>query len=174
MPHSAVLHCDPRWNWSRVQKPHVHGTCGCHGNCNTQRLQRSLCFIKWLQGMAKRMWASWHERYSITFGFAHPASCWGDFVLFFLQMETNCSKQSCCVFLPESESFSWTHLGLSLPMNVAVLDKFLKKADGCFWVLAFSVQSVHGLWLKTWSPLWQPNPDCLSVPVNNSFVSLTD
>lgn len=23
-----------------------------------KRLQRSLCFIKWLQGMAKRMWAS--------------------------------------------------------------------------------------------------------------------
>lgn len=82
--------------------------------------------------------------------------------------------QSCCVFLPESESFSWTHLGLSLPMNVAVLDKFLKKADGCFRVPAFSVQSVHGLWLKTWSPVWQPNPDRLSVPVNNSFVSLTE
>lgn len=58
VPYSATLHCDPRWNLGCIQKPYGHGTCGCHGNRNTQRLQRSLCFIKWLQGMTKRTWAS--------------------------------------------------------------------------------------------------------------------
>lgn len=90
--------------------------------CNTQRLQRSLCFMKWLRGMAKCTWASWHNGWSIRFRFIHRVSCW-----WFWKMETNCSEQGCCAFHPKSGSFSWTHPGLSLSQNAAILDKFMKK-----------------------------------------------
>lgn len=167
-----MLHCDPRRGC--VQKPRSHGTCGCHGNCNTQRLQRSLCFIKWLQGMAKRTWASWHEGCSITFWFIRQASCWGDFVSFlFANGDKLLGTRLLCIPSQESVLFMDTP-GAFITYERCSIRYIHEKADGCFRVPAFSVQSVHGLWLKTWSRVWQPNPDRLSVPVNNAFVSLTE
>lgn len=80
--------------------------------------RRSLCFIKWLQGMTKRTWAS---------GMKDVRSGFDLFTAPHFLMETNCSEQGCCVFLPKSLSLSRTRPRLSLPLNAATLDKFMKK-----------------------------------------------
>lgn len=64
----------------------------------------------------------------------------------FLKMETNCSEQGRCVFLPKSQSFSWTQPELSLPPNAAILDKFMKKQMAALSILpaVFSLCTVFG------------------------------
>lgn len=141
----AVTHTD--------QKPLGHAAWGCHGNPNTQRLQRSLCFIKWLQGFAKthvgvleqrRLDAAWML-------FAERPS-----QSFFWKMETNRSEQGCRVSPPRS--WTQTQTQQSFPLSPAVLDTFVGKAGGCRRLV------------KTWSR--QPrNPDfclCLSITLLSS------
>lgn len=115
-----MLHCDPWWNPGCIQKPSGHGACGCHRNCNG-----GPCFIKWLQGMTKCTWASGVKDVRSGFDlFAVPPV---EEIYLFILMETNCSEQGCRVCLPKSLPLSWTWPGLSLPLNVATLDKFMKK-----------------------------------------------
>ncbi len=88
---------------------------------NTQRLQRSLCFIKWLQGMTKCTWVSGMKDVRSDFDLFT-----GSPVKVIFSKEANCSEQGCWVFLPKSLSFSWTQPGLSLPANAAKLHIFMK------------------------------------------------
>lgn len=137
-------HCDPRWNPGCIQKPYCHstcGTCGCHGNHNTQRLQRSLVSLngckEWQNTRGRLAWRMFDQVliYSARLLLRR----------IFL-METNCSEQGCCVFLPKSLSLSRTLPGLSLPPNAATLDKFIKKqmAATGFLHTVFSLYTAFG------------------------------
>lgn len=66
------------------------------------------------------------EGCSIRFWFIRHASHCGHLFIYLFLIETNCSEQGCHVCLPKSVSLSWPRPGLSLPLNVATLDRFMK------------------------------------------------
>lgn len=74
-------------------------------------------------------------------------------------METNCSEQGCCVFLPKSLSLSRTLPGLSWPPSAAILDKFMKKqmAATGFLPTVFSLYTAFGWNLGPCLPV-KPRP----------------
>lgn len=155
--HTATLHYDPPWGLGCIHKPYSDGACGCHGNCNTQRLQRSLCFIKWPQGMTKHMWASGTKDVRSDFDLF-------GLLLMFLKNENKLLINWDLCFLSQEYVLFMYMARLSLPVNAAALDKFMKKQMAARGLLP-AVCFIFSWKLDSFIPV-------IRKPVNNSFVFL--
>lgn len=130
--------------------------------------REAFCFIKWLQGMTKRTWASGMKDVRSRFDLFTERPVEGGFfsLFFFLNGDKLLGTRLLCI--PSQESV-W----LSLPPNAAILDKFMKKQMAATGALpaVLGLCAVFG-WKKTRRSVW--NPARSSVPVNNSFVFLVE
>lgn len=122
LPHSAMLHRDPRSNLGRILQPPGRSTCGCHGNGN-----RSLCFIKWLQGMTKHTWAPGVKDVRSGYDlFTEPPAGVIFFIYFWFKLRW-IAQNKAVMYAFSRVRLSQTRPGLSLPQSAATLDKLVKK-----------------------------------------------